>query len=310
MLLSAVSLIDKEDYRVDPLEKTRDHTTHQISISARRWWILLAVSIVLLIATYVLAVLTATGQGLENTALRGADQASPADSDEAWESLGNITIWSLGIATAIIGLIGLLRRKFILAVVGMGVIVGGQVITQALKRFILPRPELVEVTGDYTHNSFPSGHTTIAMTVLVAVLLVVPYRWRGWAMLVVMTWAVSIGAYTTTAKWHRFSDTLGADLVALIVGSIAAIILLRAGLVRPTAQRFKLRVVYVVIMAIGGIITLGLGLFIGFSAAAKDLHVPVIEWDLYLTANSLATACSIIAALAYWATWRRLEVVI
>lgn len=163
-----------------PLEKTLDHTTHQISISARRWWILLVVSIVLLIATYVLAVLTATGQGLENTALRGADQASPADSDEAWESLGNITIWSLGIATAIIGLIGLLRRKFILAVVGMGVIVGGQVITQALKRFILPRPELVEVTGDYTHNSFPSGHTTIAMTVLVAVLLVVPYRWRGW----------------------------------------------------------------------------------------------------------------------------------
>src|SRR5690625_3551236 len=166
-------------------------------VSSRRWWMLLAVSIVLLIATYVLAVLTATGQGLENTALRGADQASPADSDEAWESLGNITIWSLGIATAIIGLIGLLRRKFILAVVGMGVIVGGQVITQALKRFILPRPELVEVTGDYTHNSFPSGHTTIAMTVLVAVLLVVPYRWRGWAMLVVMTWAVSIGAYTT-----------------------------------------------------------------------------------------------------------------
>src|SRR5699024_10906618 len=129
-------------------------------------------------------------------------------------------------------------------------------------------------------------------------------------MLVVMTWAVSIGAYTTTAKWHSFSDTLGAALVALIVGSIAAIILLRAGLVRPTAQRFKLRVVYVVIMAIGAIITLALALLIGFSADAKDLHVRVIEWDMYLTGNSLATACSIITALAYWATWRRLEVVI
>src|SRR5699024_2622920 len=175
---------------------------------------------------------------------------------------------------------------------------------------ILPRPELVEVTGDYTHNSFPSGHTTIAMTVLVAVLLVVPYRWRGWAMLVVMTWAVSIGAYTTTAKWHRFSDTLGADLGALIVGSIAAIILLRPGLVRATAQRLKLRVVYVVLMAIGGMIALGVRLLVGFSAAANDLHVAVIDWDLYLTANSLATACPIIAAVAYWATWRRLEVVI
>src|SRR5699024_901933 len=135
-------------------------------VSSRRWWMLLAVSIALLIAIYVLAVLTIIGQDLENTALRGADQASSADSDEAWESLGNITIWSLSIATAAIGLIRVLRRKFILAGVGMGVIVGGQVITQAVKRFIFPRPELVEVTGDYTHNSSPSGHTAIAMTVL------------------------------------------------------------------------------------------------------------------------------------------------
>ena len=82
-------------------------------VSSKRWWMLLAVSIVLLIATYVLAVLTATGQDLENTALRGADQASSADSDEAWESLGNITIWSLGIATAAIGLIGLDRKSVV-----------------------------------------------------------------------------------------------------------------------------------------------------------------------------------------------------
>lgn len=107
------------------------------------------------------------GQALENAALRGTDQASAADSDEAWEGLGDITVWTLGIATAVIGLIALLRRKVLLAFVAVGVIVGGQVITQALKRFILPRPELVEVTGDYAHNSFPGGHTTIAMTVLV-----------------------------------------------------------------------------------------------------------------------------------------------
>lgn len=310
MLLSAVSLIDKEDYRVEPLEKTLDHTTHQISISARRWWILLAVSIALLIAVYVLAVLTSSGQALENAALRGADQVSTSDSDEAWENLGDITVWTLAIATAAIGITGLVRRKVILAVVGVGVIVGGQIITQALKRYILPRPELVDVTGDYAHNSFPSGHTTIAITVLVAVLIVVPYCWRGWAMLIVMTWAISIGAYTTTAKWHRFSDTLGAVLVALIVGALAALILFRYGLIQVTAEKRRLRVVYVVVMTIGGVVTLGLGVFIATLGRGQDLHDTLVEWNMYLAANSLATACSIIAGLIYWATWRRLEVVV
>lgn len=276
-------------------------------MSARRWWALLGFSIVLLAAVYAVAVLTPMGQALENAALRGADQASAADSDEAWEGLGDITVWTLGIATAVIGLIALLRRKVLLAFVAVGVIVGGQVITQALKRFILPRPELVEVTGDYAHNSFPSGHTTIAMTVLVAAILVVPYRCRGLAMLIVMTWSVGIGAYSVTAKWHRLSDTIGADFVALIVGSIAALVLLRYGAIQRTEYRPKLRVIYVVLMSIGGFMTLVVGALLGYLAGVQDLRDPVIEWDLYLAANSLATAGSIIAGLVYWATWRRLE---
>ncbi|HLR48447.1 MAG TPA: phosphatase PAP2 family protein [Corynebacterium sp.] len=293
---------------MDPLEKTRAHAAHQMPISERRWWILLGISAILLATVYALAVLTPTGQALENAALRGADQASAADSDEAWKGLGEITVWTLAIATAAIGIIGFLRRKVILAVVGVGVIVGGQLITQSLKRFILPRPELVEVTGDYAHNSFPSGHTTIAMTVLVAVILVVPFRWRGFAMLIVMSWSVGIGAYTTTAKWHRLSDTIGADLVALIVGAIAALILLRCGSVRRTEQRPKLRIVYVVVMALGGSFTLIIGILLGYLAGTQDLHDPVIDWDIYLAANSLAGAGSIITGLVYWGTWRCLEV--
>lgn len=57
-------------------------------MSAPRWWALLGFSIVLLAAVYAVAVLTPMGQALENAALRGADQASAADSDErgkAWE---------------------------------------------------------------------------------------------------------------------------------------------------------------------------------------------------------------------------------
>ncbi|WP_336991099.1 phosphatase PAP2 family protein [Leucobacter sp. VD1] len=269
---------------------------------------LLTCATVVLVITYVLAVQTAGGQSLENAALRGADQVSDPDSDQAWKSLGQITVWSLAVGTVLIGLIGVLRKKYLLAAVAVGTIVGGQVVTQSLKRFILPRPELVPVTGDFVQNSFPSGHTTIAMTALVAVLLVVPFRYRGLAMFVVMTWAIGIGAYTVTAKWHRFSDTLGGDMVALMMGAIAALILHRAGRISRVDRAPKLRVVYVVLMAFGAAVLLALGVLLVVGSLAYTLQDPVIEWNLYLAAHSLAMACSVLAGLVYWASWRKLEV--
>ncbi|NYD67195.1 phosphatase PAP2 family protein [Agromyces atrinae] len=275
---------------------------------ARRRWIVLAVAALLaLAAIYVAAVLTPLGQQLENAALRGADQQAAETFREASERLGLITVWSLAAATLAVGAIGLLRRKPLLAAVAVGVIVVGQIVTQTLKRFVLPRPELVEVVGDYTGNSFPSGHTTIAMTVLVAVILVVPFRFRGLALLVVMTWATSIGAYTIAAKWHRLSDTLGADMVALGLGCVAALVLVRTGRVVIVDEKRRLRVVYVVLIGGLGLLTLGLGLVLGWSAFAFDITDPTIEWNAYLAAAALASAGSIGTALVYWWSWRRLE---
>lgn len=88
---------------------------------------MLGFSIVLFAAVYAVAVLTPMGQALENAALRGTDQASAADSGEACEGLGDITVWALSIATAVIGPIALLLRKVLLAFVAVGVIAGGQV---------------------------------------------------------------------------------------------------------------------------------------------------------------------------------------
>lgn len=198
---------------------------------ARRWLIVAAACLVVLILVYVLAVLTVTGQELENAALRGADQAAARDQTAADQSLSRITLYSLGVAVVLVAVIGLLRRRPALAVAAVGVIVAGQVVTQGLKRFVLPRPSLVPLTGHYADNSMPSGHTTIAMTVLFAALLVVPYRWRGVTMVLLLSWAVGIGAYTVTAKWHRLSDTLAADAIALGLACLASWWLARRGVV-------------------------------------------------------------------------------
>lgn len=276
---------------------------------SQRWWWMLVIAALILAVIYVLAVLTPTGQHLENAALAGRQQTTTEMSREATQALGNITLTSLAVAGITIVGIGLVRRQFALTVAAVGVILGGQALTQLLKRFVLGRPDLSGALPGIRHNSFPSGHTTVAMTLMVAIFLIVPYRWRGVAMLIVLTWATSIGAYTITAGWHRFSDTLGADMVTLLMGAIASLYLAKTGRLRRATRRHPLRVVFVIVSAILGTVSLGLGLLLVITASQQPLSDEVIQWDLYLAAEALASASSVFTALWFWATWRRIDVV-
>ena len=258
---------------------------------------------------YTIAVLTPQGQAIENAALRGADQVSNRDFDEASAALDQITIWSLAVATLAVGLIGLLRRRPKLGVIAVGVIFVGQMLTQSLKRFILPRPELVAVSGDFTGNSFPSGHTTIAMTVLIAMFLVVPYRARALTVGIVSLWAVGIGAYTLTAKWHRLSDTLGADLIALALGAAATIVLLRFGMLRRVKRRMWGQVGIIIFWVLTGFVALTLGAILLSAAVRYPLTDPLIEWDVYLGAHAIAIAGSLFVAIVFWVSWLRIDTV-
>lgn len=278
--------------------------------TAARWLLGAGISGLVLVGTYLLAVWTPTGQALENAALRGADQVNSQEVADANDALHAITLFSLGLAIVVVVAIAMARRRLDLAVAGAGVIVLGQVLTQGLKRFVLPRPELVEVTGNYTQNSFPSGHTTIAMTVLFALLIVVPYRWRGVMMFFVWPWAVGIGAYTITAKWHRFSDTLGAMAVALLCACLASWWLARRGQVgQHTGRAYPGRVVLVVFIALTAVAAVALGGFlwgVGF-AQGVEFTQPEAAWDYnaYLGANTLAAGFAGVATLAFWTLWHR-----
>lgn len=297
-------LSEAEQEHQDPVERR----------TIRRWTVLIAASVVVFIAVYLIAVWTVAGQTVENAALRGADRANSTAGLEADTALGHITVVSLLIGTVVICAIGLVRRQPVLAFAAGAIIVGGQIVTQSLKRFVLPRPELVEVTAAYSHNSLPSGHTTIAMTVLFATMLVVPYRFRGVAMFVVLTWAVGIGAYTIVAKWHRVSDTLAADAIALGVASAVCLVLTRTGYLKvlpagPTnsaaGRRYPLRGIFVAILT---------ALCAGTAAVAAILIImtwnrppidDISEDNFFLGSHALALSGSILAALLFWWTLHR-----
>lgn len=278
-----------------------------LTLARVRWIAVAVLCVAFLTAIYALAVLTSTGQRLENGALAGAYQVDDQVITSADIALSRITLTSLAVATLAVGAIGLLRRKVKLAILAVAVIGMGQVVTQGLKRYILPRPDLVDAPLGYSHNSFPSGHTTIAMTVLVAVILVVPFRLRGIAMLIVMTWAVSIGAYTVTARWHRASDTLGADAIAVALGCVAALALLRWGQVRRAPRQARLpRNFYAVVIGLFGLLSLTLGVLL--LGAVDNPGTEQGEWNLFLAAHSFSSGGSIFFGLLYWWTWHELEV--
>ena len=277
----------------------------------RRWWALVVAGVVLLVSSYVGLVLTSTGQALENSALRGADHVSVQSLAEADSTLHEITVASLAAACLVLVVVSLLRRSVVLAVAAVGTVVAGQVLTQGLKRVVLPRPALVEVSPDYAGNSFPSGHTTIALTVLAAVLMVCSFRWRGFAMFLVAWWATGIGAYTLTAKWHRFSDTLGAAGITLVVASLAALWLDRRGVVRPVegpGPRWRVLLVVAPLSAVAAL-SGALGLFLLVAGGDPLARDPVTDHETYLALQALASAGSVLTALVLWWSWHRLEVV-
>ncbi|MFM9378123.1 phosphatase PAP2 family protein [Gordonia sp. VNK21] len=275
----------------------------------RRWLLLALLATAVLCAAYVLAVRTATGQRLENAALRGALQVNPAEVTGADEVLATITVTSLGVAVAIVGLIGLIREGWWLACAGVATIGGPVVATEVLKRWVLPRPELVDAPDSILHNSFPSGHTTVAMAVACGVLVVVPWRWRTPAMIVVGLWAIGIGGYTVIARWHRASDTVGGNAMALIGAAVGALILARLGLVRPVpGRRAPLRALAVTLLALFGLLVAASGVLLTVVGAGQEAG-ETADYNLFLGADSIASAGSVFALLLAWYGWYRFETV-
>ncbi len=276
-----------------------------------RWTAVLIGALLFGVAVYLLAVQTPLGQRLEDAALRGAEQVDPDLRRAARSQFETITVTSQLSAAAIVGVIGLLRRQLWLAAAGVAVILGAQGVTQVLKYYVLSRPDLAPVPGVFAENTLPSGHTTAAMSLLFATLIVMPYRFRGIAMFFTLTWAVGIGAYTVIMGAHRLSDTLAADAVALVVASAASLFLARTGRIRavvsPGAARYTLRTVFVVLVGADGAASFALGV-VQVPRAAEVRHLgSAAEWHLFLSTQWLAAAGSVAAALLFWWTWHRLE---
>jgi membrane-associated phospholipid phosphatase len=158
-------------------------------------------------------------------------------------SLGDLG--PLLVLTALVAALGLWfgRRRELLA--ALVVIAGANLTTQLLKTTLEHvRHKAFEHGVELPWaNSFPSGHTTAAATIAVALLFVVPARHRLKAAIAGLLLVAAVGSAVVVLGWHYPSDVLGGLLVVGTWG-FGALAVLRAreghgravsGRRRPTA---------------------------------------------------------------------------
>src|SRR5262245_49205472 len=183
-----------------------------------------------------------------------------------------------------------------LAVVGLLVITGAS--CQALKH-LLAQPRLEAWLGGANEQvgnaSWPSGHSTAAMTLALCAVLVVPPALRAVTALLGGAFAVGVGYAVLVLGWHFPSDVLGGFLLAGFWASLVV-----AALHRVEAPEPAQRQAWEPLVVVGGAAALVAAAVIGQrsdTAALYALERPtLVVGALAIPALALAIVTTVSAA--------------
>lgn len=180
---------------------------------------------------------TVTGQALDETAL----QQAKADRNTFFPSFVLVAAQFLPEVVAVLAgalaLVWAVRyRRWVAAPCAAVAVVAANVSTQVLKHGVFDKPDLG--VQQIASNSFPSGHTTAAASLLMAALLVAPPHRRARAGRWGAFLAAVVGMTTVLNGWHRPTDAVAA---LLIVGGWGVLAALATQLIDAAVARTRLR---------------------------------------------------------------------
>jgi membrane-associated phospholipid phosphatase len=125
-------------------------------------------------------------------------------------------------------IVALVRRRPRHAAAMGAIVVGANLTTQLLKP-LLAAPRPVGVTGlSINAASWPSGHATAAMTLVLCTVLAAPARRRPLVAALMAAFAIAVCYSFLALNWHYPSDVLGGFLVATTWALAGAAVLLWA----------------------------------------------------------------------------------
>ncbi len=250
---------------------------------------------------YLVFVRTTLGQVVDEAAMQGAEVSHRRVIEVLHRTLDGTSLLSLAVVSVIAAGIGLVRRRVDLAVAAGVLVLGANLTTQALKAN-LDRPPL-DAPGP---NSLPSGHTTAAVSVAFALVLVLPYAMRAAAALAGAGYVTLIAVATVWAHWHRPSDTVAALLITLAWGGlVVSVVRARRSLAHRrsgtgrTASRLATMPLTLAALITGAVAAIGLA-----AVALSERILPGLVSDL---AAFIAGSAGIAAAAACtFLVWVRL----
>jgi len=248
----------------------------------RRAIVTAVVCAVLLCVVHLLAVRTRAGQAFEDAVLDAYLAAAGGQhARSAVRALESVSVFSLAGAIIAVFAIGMRRRRPTLALTA-SVLIAVAVIATEIVKLLVVRPLLLESGVHREDQSFPSGHTAVAMSVMCGLALVSPYRMRVAAVFAGSLWAIGIAVATVTGNYHRPSDTLGAELITLICVCAAIVPLTRGGVrqAAPDTGRAGRR-----LLAAGYAVTAAAAL--AFAAVRQDVFTA--GWAIALAGGCLTT---------------------
>ncbi|MFC8845361.1 MULTISPECIES: phosphatase PAP2 family protein [unclassified Micromonospora] len=197
---------------------------------------------------------TELGQWLDTVALTGNRIGQDRIAEPVNRILNTMSALSLLAATAVIGFIALIRRRVALAITATLLIAGANVTTQLLKHFLL-RPDFgIDPERAAAGNSLPSGHTTVAASVALALILVLPPTVRALGAYLGTGYAAVAGVATLSAGWHRPSDAVAAFLVVGVWAALAGLLLLVTQREQAQVEPADAHRVAAVVLGLGGAI--------------------------------------------------------
>lgn len=217
------------------------------------------------------------GQRLDAAALDGNWIGQRRIEDLVDTILNTTSVLSLLVATVAIGFIALIRRRLAVALGAMVLIAGANLTTQVLKRVVV-RPELgVDLERASAGNSLPSGHATVAASVAVALVLVLPARLRPAGAFVGAVAAAAVGVATLSAGWHRPSDVVAALLIVGAWASAVGLLVLIAEHRHGGATADPTSGLATGFLALAGLLLLA-GAGLAMLLTDRSLATPLEEW--------------------------------
>ena len=170
-----------------------------------------AASVLAIVGLARTAVGTASGQRVDQLVSSGAKEHQGRLSHYAEMAVGTVSPPVIGALLGLAVLLVLLRRRPGLLLPLGSLVLGANLSTQVIKHVLVTR-EALGPGIDITPNSFPSGHTTLAASAMVALVLA---SGRARAVLAPLgaAWTVAAGLGTLVVGWHRPSDVVGAIAV-------------------------------------------------------------------------------------------------